>query len=223
MWRTAQMVNLNLSPASMRVVKLLVGNTPKSVADLIREMKVTRTAVTEQLNELVAAGLVERQMQRLPGRGRPRHVYSATPGALLLLLSKNQEMVLPNIWRAIREVGGPKLLGEVIKQVSRWLAEHYRKQITATTPAERVLQLVEILREEGVLVDIQEENGRYTIRQRSCPYIMMYEENRAACLLDQETFALVLGGPVRQVACRHDGAPCCVFEVTKDNPATDAA
>jgi len=198
----------------MRVVKLLVGNTPKSVADLIREMKVTRTAVTEQLNELVAAGLVERQMQRLSGRGRPRHVYSATPGALLLLLSKNQEMVLPTIWRALREIGGPKLVGDVIRQVSQTLADHYRKRISATTPSERTVQLIELLREEGVLVEIQEENGRYVIRQRSCPYIMMYEEGRAACLLDQETFAQVLGGPVRQVACRHDGAPCCVFEVT---------
>jgi len=211
------MVNVNLSPASMRVVRLLVGNTPKSVSDLIREMKVTRTAVTEQLNELVAAGLVERHMQRLSGRGRPRHVYSATPGALLLLLSKNQEVVLPNIWRALREIGGAKLVGEVIRQVSRALAEHYLKQMSATTPSERVLQLIEILREEGVLVEIQDENSRYIIRQRSCPYIMMYEENRAACLLDQETFAQVLGGPVRQVACRHDGAPCCVFEVSKEN------
>lgn len=213
------MVNLNLSPASMRVVKLLVGNTPKSVADLIREMKVTRTAVTEQLNELVAAGLVERQMQRLSGRGRPRHVYSATPGALLLLLSKNQEMVLPTIWRALREVGGPKLVGDVIRQVSKILADHYRKRTSATTPSERVVQLIELLREEGVLVEIQEENGRYIIRQRSCPYIMMYEESRAVCLLDQETFAQVLEGPVRQVACRHDGAPCCVFEVTREGHA----
>jgi len=213
------MVNLNLSPASMRVVKLLVGNTPKSVADLIREMKVTRTAVTEQLNELVAAGLVERQMQRLSGRGRPRHVYSATPGALLLLLSKNQEMVLPTIWRALREVGGPKLVGDVIRQVSKILADHYRKRMSATTPSERVVQLIELLREEGVLVEIQEENGRYIIRQRSCPYIMMYEESRAVCLLDQETFAQVLEGPVRQVACRHDGAPCCVFEVTREGHA----
>lgn len=217
MWRTAQMVDINLSPASMRVVKLLVGNTPKSVADLIRELKVTRTAVTEQLNELVAAGLVERHMQRLTGRGRPRHVYSATPGALLLLLSKNQEVVLPNIWRALSEVGGPKLVGQVIQQVSRTLAQHYLKQMSATTSSERVLQLIELLREEGVLVEIQEEASRYIIRQRSCPYIMMYEENRAACLLDQQTFAQVLGGPVRQVACRHDGAPCCVFEVTKEN------
>jgi len=203
----------------MRVVKLLVGNTPKSVADLIREMKVTRTAVTEQLNELVAAGLVERQMQRLSGRGRPRHVYSATPGALLLLLSKNQEMVLPTIWRALREVGGPKLVGDVIRQVSKILADHYRKRMSATTPSERVVQLIELLREEGVLVEIQEENGRYIIRQRSCPYIMMYEESRAVCLLDQETFAQVLEGPVRQVACRHDGAPCCVFEVTREGHA----
>lgn len=52
-------------------MKLLVGNPPQTITDLIRAAGVTRTAVTEQLNELVAAGFVERSMERLSGRGRP--------------------------------------------------------------------------------------------------------------------------------------------------------
>lgn len=213
MWQMFQLGNFHISPANMRVIKLLVGNTPKSVADLIREMKVTRTAVTEQLNELVAAGLVQRQMQRLPGRGRPRHVYSTTPAALALLFARNQELVLPAIWRALREIGGPELVQKVVDRVSEQLSHHYLRRITAEKPEDRVRQFVEVLHEEGVLVDVQEENGKVYVRQRSCPFVFMYEENRTACLLDQEIISGVLGIPVRQVACRHEGAPCCVFEV----------
>ncbi|WP_347243048.1 MarR family transcriptional regulator [Thermogutta sp.] len=219
MWHTSHLEKVNISPASMRVIKLLVGNSPKSVADLIREMKVTRTAVTEQLNELVAAGLVERQMQRLPGRGRPRHVYSATPAALALLFARNQELVLPAIWRAIRQIGGEELVRQVVDRVSRDLANHYMRRITGEKPEDRLRQLVNILHEEGVLAEVQEEeDGKIYLRQRSCPYVIMFEENRTACLLDQEIISEVLGVPIRQVACRHDGAPCCVFEIEKGRP-----
>lgn len=214
MWQASHPSSVNISPASMRVIKLLVGNSPKSVADLIREMNVTRTAVTEQLNELVAAGLVERQMQRLPGRGRPRHVYSATPAALALLFARNQELVLPAIWRAIREVGGPDLVKQVVDRVSQQLAAHYTRLVSASTPQERCRQLVNILHEEGVLIEVEESDGKIYLRQRSCPYIIMFEENRTACLLDMEILSEIIGVPVRQTACRHDGDPCCVFEIS---------
>ena len=68
------MVHATVTPAGLRVVKLLVGNPPQSIADLMDATGVTRTAVTEQLNELVAAGFVERRTERVAGRGRPRHL-----------------------------------------------------------------------------------------------------------------------------------------------------
>ena len=101
-----------ISPAGLRIMKLLVGNPPQTVAELIRAAGVTRTAVTEQLNELVAAGFVERDTQRLPGRGRPRHLYRATDAALVLLFASNQRLVVPAIWRAILDVGGEELTQE---------------------------------------------------------------------------------------------------------------
>ncbi|MGQ9822200.1 MAG: helix-turn-helix transcriptional regulator [Thermogutta sp.] len=216
------MQNLSISHAGMRIIKLLVGTPPRSVADLIREMKVTRTAITEQLNELVAAGLVERKLQRLQGRGRPRHVYSATTNALLLLFAKNQRLVIPAIWRAIREIGGAELTEEVVRRVSAVLAQHYLQRIRGTTPAERLSEMTAILQEEGVLVDIEDDMGQLTVRQRSCPFIIMFEENRAACLLDNEIISMVVGAPIKQVACRHDGAPCCVFEVSGTGMTEDA-
>ncbi len=61
--------DITVSQAGLRIIKLLVGHPPKNVAGLIRATGVTRTAVTEQLNDLVAAQLVERSVERL---ARPR-------------------------------------------------------------------------------------------------------------------------------------------------------
>lgn len=211
------MKEVNISPAGMRIMHLLIGNPAQSVASLIKATGVTRTAVTEQLNELIAGGFVERATERLPGRGRPRHIYSATENAMLLL-GGNQRLVVPAIWKAIHEIGGKRLIRDVVKRASVTVAEHYKKRINGRTPAERLRELIAILREEGALVEVSElEKGRLVIRKRSCAFVSMFEESRAVCWLDQEVMSDVLGASLRRIASRHDGEPCCKFELFSSN------
>ncbi len=208
------MSDATISAAGLRVVKLLVGNPPQTVSDLIRTAGVTRTAVTEQLNELVAAGFVERDTERLPGRGRPRHLYKATNAALVLLFAGNQRLVVPAIWRAIRDVGGENLAQKVLKRVSRALAEHYNAKITATKPRERLRQFMDLLTTEGGLIEaVEDDEGQLVLYKRSCPFISMVDQQRSVCYIDQQVISAVVGRPVRQTACRHEGAPCCTFEI----------
>jgi len=209
------MVHATVTPAGLRVVKLLVGNPPQSIADLMDATGVTRTAVTEQLNELVAAGFVERRTERVAGRGRPRHLYSATEAAMLVLFAGSQRMMVPAIWRVIEEIGGKKLKSRVLRRVSRSLAEHYNSKIRARKPAQRFLQLIRVFREdEGNLIEIdQGSNGQTVMRRRSCSFFSMFDESRAVCQIDEKMMSLVVGAPVRRTACRHDGDPCCTFEI----------
>lgn len=207
------MADAIVTAAGMRIVKILVGNRPQTVADLIKQTGVTRTAVTEQLNDLAAAGFVEQTTERLPGRGRPRHLYAATDAALLLLFANNQHLVVPAIWKAIDKAGGPKLTQQVLKLVSRSMADHYSRKITATQPEKRLRQLIELLRAEGGLVDVREDNGQLRMRKRSCAFFSMFDESRAVCCVDLDMMSAVVHHPIRRVECRHDGAPCCTFEL----------
>ncbi len=211
------MPEVTLSPAAVRIVKLLVGSPPQTISDLAGAAGVTRTAVVEQLDELLAAGFVARDTQRLLGRGRPRHLYRATDAALKLLFPGNQQLVVPAIWRAIREVGGDDVLKKVIKQVGRALAEHYSAKITAKRPQERLRQLIALFAAEGGLTDaVKNSQGRWVIRKRSCPFISMFDQHRGVCQVDQEMLSVVVGRPVRQTACRHAGDPCCEFEIVEE-------
>jgi predicted ArsR family transcriptional regulator len=207
-----------VSEAGMRIVRLLVGKPPQSVADLIEATGVTRTAVTEQLNELVAAGFVERTTEPPVGRGRPRHLYSATHNALLLLFASNQRVLVPAIWAAIAEICGEDLKRKVLKRVGRKMADHYKPRITGKTARERLVQFAEALREEGCLVEVDETgNGQMVLEKRSCPFISMFEDSRSVCCVDRELLRLVVRAPVRQTRCRHDGYPCCYFAVQLKN------
>ena len=203
-----------ISPAGMRILRLLVGRPPQTISELIRAIGVTRTAVSEQLNELVAAGLVARTMERLPGRGRPRYLYSATPSALMLLFSRGQELVLPSIWRAIDQAGGRELTQKVLAQVTQAVVDHYRPRITGRTVRERLRQIAEVLSDEGHLVEVIEDaHGRVLFRKRSCGFLSMFEDSRTICNLDLNVISSLAQAPLKQIECRHDGAPCCTFEV----------
>jgi predicted ArsR family transcriptional regulator len=209
------MPEASISAAGLKIVKLLVGNAPQTICELIEAMGVTRTAVTEQLNELMEAGLVERTVEKLPGRGRPRHLFAANRSALLLLFADNQQLVVPAVWQAIEEAGGPELLKKILKRVGRSLAEHYCARITAKDPKERLHRFVELLEEEGSLVELHHSNGHLVIRKRSCPFISMCDSKRTICAIDLDVMSSVVGRPIRRIACRHDGHPSCVFEVER--------
>jgi len=210
--------DVTISAAGMRIIRLLVGNPPMTVSEMIGETGVTRTAVTEQLHELVAGGFVDQTSERLPGRGRPRYRYTASHAALLLLFASNQRILVPCIWRAVEEVGGNELTQKVLDRVSKGIAEHYQRRVTGRTPVQRLRQMNDLLNEEGCLVEVDEDSkGQLSLRRRSCPFISMFEESRAVCQVDQRVLALVVGAPVRQTTCRHDGAPCCTFELASPN------
>lgn len=207
------MADATVTAAGMRVIRLLVGHAPRTVGELIEETGVTRTAVTEQLNELAAAGFVERTIERLPGRGRPRHRFAVTPAAMVLLFANNQQLVVPAIWKAVHEIGGEKLMQRIRHSVSRSLATYYRAKITASDPKKRLDQFTKILEQEGGLVDLVAKDGHVTITKRSCAFISMFEDHRHVCEIDLELIAAIAGCPVRLTACRHDGSPCCQFDI----------
>ncbi len=211
-----KMADATVSAAGLRIVKLLVGNPPQTVSDLIKATNVTRTAVTEQLNELIAAGFVERSTERLPGRGRPRHLYKATDATLLLLFASNQKTVVPAIWSALRDIGGEELVQDVLRRVSLVLAEHYKAKITTESPEDRLHELMRLMNEEGALVEINQVNDQLVMYKRSCGYFSMADARQSICFIDQEMMSAVVGRPVRRVACRHDGAPCCSFEIANN-------
>ncbi|MDD4268732.1 MAG: MarR family transcriptional regulator [Pirellulales bacterium] len=208
----------SVSAAGMRVVQLLAGKPPQTIFDLIRSTGLTRTAITEQLNDLVALGFVERTSQRVAGRGRPRHQFSLTRAALMLLFASNQRLLVPAIWGAISEVGGAELVHRVLDRVSSTLARHYRRKISGKTPRERLKQLARLLREEGVLLHVEEaKDGSLVVHKRNCPFISMYDETGAVCAVDLQMMKQVVGADVVRTACRHEGAPCCTFAIAPVN------
>ena len=212
----------SISPAAYRILSLLVGNPPQSVAQLTRSSGVTRTAVIEQLNELMAQDYVARRVDKTQRRGRPRHLYSATELAIERIFPPSPH-ILPAVVEAIESCGGPQLRRQVFAQLGQVLAQRYRPKVQALGPRERLEQLSQLLEYDGVLTSVETRDGKLTLRERSCPFINMLDCDRTACDMESAMIEDLVGCKVTLAECRLDGCPSCLFQLDFEDSAASAA
>ncbi len=216
------MPRASISAAGMRIMRLLIGHPPRRMSELIEATGVTRTAITEQLNELIAAGYVEQSIERLPGRGRPRYLYTAMDKALTHLFEGNQNLVVPAMWRAISICYGEEATKRVADLVSEEVANHFRKQMISDSPQERIREFVQLVSKDGRLVEFYHEDDEVMVHKLSCPFISMYDDAGMVCKIHQMAMCKLCEAKMVQVACRHEGAPCCIFKLVLNGEATPA-
>ncbi|MDR0337248.1 MAG: MarR family transcriptional regulator [Planctomycetaceae bacterium] len=202
-----------VSGAGLRIVRLLVGKPPQTITELVKALNVTRTAVTEQVNELVAIGFLEQKIEHNGGRGRPRYLFSATDLAMRKLFEGLHDLVVPSAWRSIRERLGDQILNQISCDVAADIADFYIRKLTASSPKERVHEFAAFLVRNGRLLECRESNGNIEMKKYNCPFISMIEETRTVCHIDRLCMQLLLGqgASVEQLENRLDGHLCCKF------------
>jgi len=204
-------------------MRLLIGQPPKTMTELIEATGVTRTAISEQLNELISSGYIQQKLERLPGRGRPRYLYSATEYALKKLFEGYQNIVVPSAWLAIQKHCGDEVLTKVCDDISNDLAEHFNKQIESDIPEKRLQEFTDIVCRSGRLGACRIDGDNVEYDKLSCPFVSMYDGSGIVCEIDKLSMSKIVKAPVERVNCRLEGSPCCTFRIVK-NPgnANDA-
>jgi predicted ArsR family transcriptional regulator len=199
--------------AGLRIIRLLIGKPPLTITELVEALNVTRTAITEQVNELVAIGFLEQKIEHNGGRGRPSYRFSATDLAMRKLFEGLQDVIVPSAWRAIRKRLGDNILHQICYDIADDLAESYARQLTASTPKERIREFVSFLARNGRLVECRECDGNIIIKKFNCPFISMLEDTRTVCYIDQLCMQLLSGEEtsVELTENRLDGLSCCTF------------
>jgi Predicted transcriptional regulator len=209
-------VRHSISAVGTRIIRLLIGQPPKKMSELIEATGVTRTAVSEQLNELIASGYVRQNLERLSGRGRPRYLYSATESALKNLFDNYQSILVPATWRAIKKHCSGDVVAEVCDDISTELADYYNQRIHSSRPVDRLQEFTELVCHHGHLGNCRTENGQLEYDMLSCPFASMYDESGIVCEIDRAMLSKIVKSPMERICCRLEGAPCCVFRMTPD-------
>jgi predicted ArsR family transcriptional regulator len=186
---------------------------PMTVAEMLVELGVTATAVRNRLTRLVGSGMVERTIAP-NGRGRPKHLYQASVEAHKRL-GQNYADLAVVLWdEMMRTVEDPKLRRFLFGRITDRLADLYRSQIHGEAWEGRLVQLGTILLDRGIEAEVTRADAGAApiLKQHSCPYYELAEDDRTICAMERKMFEKVLGRGLRLSQCRLDGHRSCDFE-----------
>lgn len=188
-------------------VVLLLRRGFGTVDELARELDLTDNAVRAHLAALERDGLVVQSGLRR-GVGKPAYAYALTPEAERFF-PKPYGTVLGFLLDAIAARLAPEALADLFRDVGRKLVGN--RAAPDEPLRSRVEGAVALLDDLGGQADVEERDGGFVIRGRSCPLAEAVRESPDACRLAEAMLADAIGVPVRQ-AC-DPAVPRCCFEI----------
>lgn len=203
-----------MSDASDRpLLDLIRRQGPLTIAEMVKQLGVTPTAIRNRLTRLVGSGMVERKVEH-GGRGRPKHTYQASSEAHKRLGQNYADLAVVLWGELMQSVEDRKLRRMMFTRITERLAKLYRSQLKGDEWEGRLVQLGTILHDRGIEAEVThaDANSPLILRQHSCPYFELAEMDRAICGLERKMFEKVLGTGLRLSQCRLDGHRSCDFE-----------
>jgi DeoR family suf operon transcriptional repressor len=198
-----------------KVLKVIQLRGRASIKDVASDLGVTPSAVRLHLARLQARGAIRSDKVR-EGVGRPYYVYSATPEAHNLFYRDYGELTRL-LLKEVSELEGPDALQRVLRRVSDRLAANYRDQIVGTELIDRVTAWAELLDQRGIVVEIENTDKGYVLKEYGCPYHNVAVENRAVCEMERQVMARLLGSGVKLTQCVLDGYRGCKFAIVRSS------
>jgi predicted ArsR family transcriptional regulator len=204
------------------VVRILHDRGPSSVAEVAEGIGVSSGSVRRHMDIMIAEGLVEMRLERQP-RGRPVTRYFLSEAGEERSAAAHYAKLLDRLYPALARLpaetvsgqDGLAVLQQVFDGVAEDIARSYAPRVSALSIEERVVQVADVLRGEGILNDVVDEGDAFRLRNIGCPYRSTAEGTHVACAADRRAIELLLGEPVQQVATIVEGSPTCDYLVAK--------
>jgi DeoR family suf operon transcriptional repressor len=209
-----------LGPARRALLLALRRAGEAGAEDLALRLRVTPSAVRQQLRTLAARDLVVHRDER-PGPGRPRRLYALGPAAQALFPSAHGE--LGSELLAYVEDEDPALLERVFERRRRARVVDAQARLAGRDFAGRVEELAHILDEAGYLADFERcPDGSFRITEHNCAILAVARRHGHACTSELSFLREVLpGAGVERVSHIASGGHACVYVVVP--PAAAAA
>ena len=196
--------------SDIAILDLLRKREAMTVSELAAATRVTSTAVRQRLSRLMAQGLIDRELVRETGRGRPRHKYLLTEKGKRKTGANFVDLAIA-LWQEIRSVEDPEVRRGLLARLAGRLAEMYMPEVKGATVAERMESLRRLFAEREVPFEVNDSGDLPVLTAVACPYPELAEQDRSICSLERMLFSEVLGTRVKLNDCRLDGHECCTF------------
>lgn len=211
------------------VVRILNERGPSTASEVAEAVGVSAGSIRRHMDIMAANGLIEARVARR-GRGRPATVYALSEAGEEQVAGEAYSRLLDRLYPALAELpaqevsgqDGREVLGRLFDHLAESVAREHAPRVNAERIDERVRQVTDTLRGEGILSDMSDEGDAFRLSNVACPYRSCAEDTHAACDADRRTIELLLGLPVVQVSTVAQGGEVCEYIVQKDEPRAAA-
>lgn len=194
-----------------QILEVLQRRGECTVTEVAEALNLTAASVRRHLELLAAEGYVELRAVR-QHTGRPYYAFRLTERAEELTPTGYSRLVV-RLLNEVIGVGGPALRDTLFERMAQRIAEQYRPQVNGSTLEERIEQVAEALKAEGILDGWSHERDGYHLFNSSCPYRRAAQASHAPCALDRRIIELLLGTDVEQTGRLVSGQHRCEYVI----------
>lgn len=205
------------SPA-FEILRLIQQRGPQSIKSLEAELGVTTNAVREQIQSLLAAGLLSADKERR-GTGRPAYIYSLTEKAQRLF-PQAYDVLLRLLIEEIVKREGSDITQQLLNAVGERMADGFVAGDKSADLHQQLEAITAELARHGMPITIFEQDEAVALQSWSCPYISLARETDGICQMERHMLERALGRRVTLDERLIDGHTHCSFRL---HPQEDAA
>lgn len=205
---------INESPARERILLLLKKKGPLSIEGLSEHMGITPMGIRQHLLSLERKGFVD-YFARRQGVGRPAFLYRLTEKADDLFQKAYHNFTLNALRDIEKNEGRTK-----VEDIFRWRKERIlrdKREALADKKSlhDRVYALGDVLESDGYLIDLDEDESSYVLKQFNCPISKIASEFKEACKYQLQIYRDLLRKDVMRPECISEGNPSCTYVIPK--------
>jgi predicted ArsR family transcriptional regulator len=200
----------NEKPSRQRIINYLKKSEWMSVADLSDKVGITPMAVRQHLQALERQGLVHNIVKKT-GIGRPVYLYGLTDRAESIF-PKTYGKFINEVFQTIENLDGTKKIDDIFRaRKEKILAESKGVLSELSDQSAKVRTMAEMLNQNGYMVELEELDDGFRLKQFNCPVIEVAQKYNAACKYELELYRDLLGRGVSQSECISHGDTSCNY------------
>lgn len=200
-----------------RLLELLKRHGPQTAQDLAGRLQITSPAARRHLTDLQAQGLVQAQVEKPGGRGRPQHVFGLTEHAEERTFPRTYASLCLDVLESVSELYGRDAADQVLQARSDRLETLLRELLPPEMPlAEKLRHLTGVLTELGFAPHLEREGEHWVLVQGNCPNLQVARHFKVMCGAELAMYAKLLGVPVTREEHLACGQPSCRYRLAEE-------
>ena len=207
--------NQEAPQTTQRILYFIKTKGPVSTATLAKTLEMTGEAARQQVQKLVAAGLIEGRQEAQAGAGRPRQNWVLTEAGNARFPDTHAQLTVKLIG-SVRQLFGEAGLDKLISQREEESRSAYALACAAPDLPTRLQQLAAVRDEEGYMARVEADGDDWLLIEDHCPICAAARTCQGFCRSELQLFQEVVGPGARIVREQHllSNAMRCVYRIS---------